>query len=95
MRAVELLLSSTQRGGGGEAPIGPADYARPEVLIGFAASLVRYPAAFALKAPARVAACAGFVGAWASWRSMRVFFSINQPWALAHGAAAPLVSGWH
>ena len=50
----ELLLK-------GEAPIGPADYARPEVLIGFAASLVRYPAAFALKAPAPFAAFAGFV----------------------------------
>ena len=45
----------------GEAPIGPADFARPEVLLGFVASLVRYPAAFALKAPAPFAAFAGFV----------------------------------
>ena len=40
----ELLLD-------GEAPIGPADFAQKEMLLGFLASLVRYPAAFALKAP--------------------------------------------
>ena len=50
----ELLLE-------GEAPIGPLDFARPEVLVGFLASLVRYPAAFALKAPVPFALFASFV----------------------------------
>jgi len=40
----ELLLE-------GEAPLSLLDYARPAMLVGFVASLVRYPAAFALKAP--------------------------------------------
>ena len=35
----------------GEAPLSLLDFLRPEVLLGFVASLVRYPAAFALKAP--------------------------------------------
>ena len=45
----------------GEAPIGPADFARPDVLLGFVASLVRYPAAFALKAPVPFAIFASFL----------------------------------
>ena len=40
----ELLLD-------GEAPLSLLDFARPDVFVGFLASLVRYPAAFALKAP--------------------------------------------
>ena len=36
----------------GEAPIGPADFVSADVLVGLLSSLVRYPAAFALKAPA-------------------------------------------
>lgn len=40
----ELLLD-------GEAPLSLTDYLRPDVAIGFLASLVRYPLAFALKAP--------------------------------------------
>ena len=35
----------------GEAPLSLTDYLRPDVAIGFLASLVRYPLAFALKAP--------------------------------------------
>jgi len=50
----ELLLE-------GEAPIGLADFARKEVLVGFLFSLVRYPLAFALKAPLPFAAFAGFI----------------------------------
>jgi len=50
----ELLLE-------GEAPIGPADFARPEVLLGLLVSLVRYPLAFALKAPLPFALFASFV----------------------------------
>jgi hypothetical protein len=40
----ELLLE-------GERPLSLLDFARPEVFVGFLASLIRYPAAFALKAP--------------------------------------------
>ena len=47
--------------GEGEAPLSPLDYVRPEILVGFLASLVRYPAAFALKAPLPFAAFATFV----------------------------------
>ena len=34
-----------------QAPLSLLDYARPAMLVGFVASLVRYPAAFAFKAP--------------------------------------------
>lgn len=40
----ELLLK-------GEAPLSAADFAKPSIIIGFLGSLVRYPVAFALKAP--------------------------------------------
>jgi hypothetical protein len=50
----ELLLP-------GERPIGPVDFLLPEVLVGFLASLVRYPAAFALKAPLPFALFVAFV----------------------------------
>ena len=40
----ELLLK-------GEAPLSAADFAKPGIIIGFVGSLVRYPVAFALKAP--------------------------------------------
>lgn len=42
--ASELLLK-------GEAPLSAADFAKPDILVGFLGSLVRYPVAFALKAP--------------------------------------------
>ena len=45
----------------GEEPIGLQDFARKEVLIGFLFSLVRYPLAFALKAPLPFAGFATFI----------------------------------
>ena len=42
--ASELLLE-------GELPLAVTDFARPDIALGFALSLARYPTAFALKAP--------------------------------------------
>ena len=50
----ELLLE-------GERPIGIQDFLKPEMLVGFLFSLIRYPAAFALKAPLPFAALAAFL----------------------------------